>query len=246
MSIKNIWAKMSEQQLIRKSGSLKSSPTSFSKFVELKKVEKALGDTDVIQLQDRLSRIENVYEQFNEIQNEIEAVIDETKLDEQFTERLNFEESFFKITAMAKSILTKYEPKHDDNASVHSNMSAMSITNSMGVKLPVISLPKFQGSYEGWLEYRETFESLVHYNEALNPIQRYHYLRASLEGSAALVIKSVEFTAAGYAVAWQALCDRYNNTKLLVRNYIKAIFSLDIIQKESSAKIRKLLDDLSI
>ncbi|KAJ8926572.1 hypothetical protein NQ314_021047 [Rhamnusium bicolor] len=81
-------------------------------------------------------------------------------------------------------------------------MSAMSISNSIGVKLPVISLPKFQGSYEGWLEYRETFESLVHHNEALNPIQRYDYLRASLEGSAALVIKSVEFTAAGYAVAW--------------------------------------------
>ncbi|KAJ8963177.1 hypothetical protein NQ318_018642 [Aromia moschata] len=106
-------------------------------------------------------------------------------------------------------------------------------------------MPKFSGSYENWLEFRETFESLVHQNEALTPIQRYHYLRASLEGSAAQVIKSVEFTAAGYEVAWQTLCDRYNNAKLLVHNHIKSIFSLDIITKETSGKIRKLVDDLS-
>ncbi|XP_033213705.1 uncharacterized protein LOC117170777 [Belonocnema kinseyi] len=47
---------------------------------------------------------------------------------------------------------------------------------------------------------------------------------------------------ANYTVAWEALCNRFNNTNLLIHNHIKAIFSIEAVQQESAAQIRKVLD----
>ncbi|KAH1021523.1 hypothetical protein HUJ04_011028, partial [Dendroctonus ponderosae] len=64
-------------------------------------------------------------------------------------------------------------------------------------------------------------------------------LRASFEGKATEVINSVEFSNSGYLVAWDALMSRFNNSKLLIHNHLRAIFSLEMINNESSSKIRR-------
>ncbi|KAJ8971038.1 hypothetical protein NQ317_008710 [Molorchus minor] len=63
--------------------------------------------------------------------------------------------------------------------------------------------------------------------------------------NAALVIKSLEISSANYEVAWNALLERYDNNKLLIHNHIKSLFNGEIILKESSSGIRKLIDDFS-
>ncbi|XP_044766260.1 uncharacterized protein LOC123322380 [Coccinella septempunctata] len=235
--------------LTRKRGSLKSSLTNFVKHVDSKKDLDKLSETDLIQLEERLDRVKIVFDEFEEVQNHIELAASEEALQKEYEIRATFEDTYYNYRSIAKSLLAS-KVIVDFNSQISSRNSAVSETGSptsilSGVKLPVIALPKFQGKYENWLEFRETFESLVHSNESLSSIQKYHYLRASLEGSAALVIKAVEFTSAGYTVAWQVLCDRYNNTRLLVHNHIKLIFGLESITKESSYKLRKLVDDLS-
>lgn len=59
------------------------------------------------------------------------------------------------------------------------------------IKLPTINLPKFCKAYDSWLKmcpqtlFKDTFLYLIHENSAINNIQKYHYLRAFLEGKAA-------------------------------------------------------------
>lgn len=72
-------------------------------------------------------------------------------------------------------------------------------------------------------------------------IQKYLYLRASLECNAAQVVKSIEFTSAAYTVAWQTLNDTFNNSNVLIHNHIEPLFALESITKESCSKI----DDFS-
>lgn len=43
------------------------------------------------------------------------------------------------------------------------------------VQLPVIDLPKFNGTYEVWLSFKDIFYSLVHSNKSISDIQEYHY-----------------------------------------------------------------------
>ena len=70
--------------------------------------------------------------------------------------------------------------------SVHSNIKC--------VKPPTIQLPKFSECYTNWLEFRDTFESLIHCNDEINNINKFHYLRSSLEGSAAVVVDAIQFS----------------------------------------------------
>lgn len=109
------------------------------------------------------------------------------------------------------------------------------------MKLPTIELPKFDGNYDAWLEFRDTFKSMIHDNDSFPDIKKFHYMRASLVGSASQVTKSVEFTADGYQVAWETICNRFNNTNLLVHNHVKVSFSLERLQIESGVKIRKMI-----
>lgn len=96
------------------------------------------------------------------------------------------------------------------------------------VKLSTIQLPKLSGSYDDYLEFRDTFTSLIHINDNMDEMNKLHYLLASLAGSAAVVTHSVEFSASNYALAWQLLCD---NKHLLIQNHVSSLFNIDTITK---------------
>ncbi|KAJ8970790.1 hypothetical protein NQ317_008301, partial [Molorchus minor] len=93
---------------------------------------------------------------------------------------------------------------HSQNSPSTSNQSHRShnAIKHYGVKLPTIELPNVSGAYEKWLEFRDLYVSLIHNCESIEPIQKFHYLRASLEGPAAQCIKYLEFSATKYDVAW--------------------------------------------
>lgn len=262
--------KMSDQDLIslvRKRGSVKARITNFKTVLEgLVKLE-LLSDIQILDLQQKVKRIKSLNNEFEGIQCQIECIAE--NVEQQYEERLNIENNLDLHLATAKSILSKYT-NENDNESVRSSVKSLNNSiksvsnapvNSAGsnitsennveqaplknsIKLPVIELPKFDGKYEAWLEFRDTFESLINKNVNISDIQKFHYLRAALHGDAAQVISSIEFSAPNYKVAYEALLDRYNNTRLLVHNHIKAIFCLDTITKESATQIRNLTDKL--
>ncbi|KAM3967335.1 uncharacterized protein ACR2FA_011675 [Aphomia sociella] len=124
-----------------------------------------------------------------------------------------------------------------------SNMCSNSNNNSLqSIKLPTISLPTFDGRYETWIEFRDIFLSLVHNSNEISDIQKFHYLKSSLKGSAELVIDSLAFSSSNYMVAWELLLNRYNNSSLLVHNHVKALFTIQKLSKESPHSLRRLID----
>ncbi|XP_050517436.1 uncharacterized protein LOC126892046 [Diabrotica virgifera virgifera] len=96
-----------------------------------------------------------------------------------------------------------------------------------------------------WLDYANIFESLVNKNEYLDNIRRFHYLRSSLQGGAAQIIRTLEFTAENYEIAWKLVRERYDNNRLLISNHVNALFNIEPINKESSGRLRQLVDIFS-
>lgn len=237
--------------LIRKRASIKSKLTIFNSFVtkidSQLKTNAPVNSSEIISLECRTEQAQKLLDCFDEVQIDIEALVE--NLDEQHTERENFETSFYDCISKAKQILidqtgsTRSVKSDEDDNSIRSHSS--SGTQVHGIKLPTIKLPNFCGTYEGWLEYRDTFESLIHNNTLINDVQKFHYLKASLTGEAADVIKSLEFSTKNYIVAWELLCHRYNNTRLLVHNHMKALFNIQRLDRESSVHIRKLIDTVN-
>lgn len=252
------------KSLIQKRGCVKGKLTNFANFVAkiqaLKTTGSEIKDSDKVQFQERLEKIKYLYdESFEPIQIEIEQFA--TNLSEQTIERNKFEDEFYKCIGEAKVLLHEIGPFiFDSNSQVshrsggsgggddaNSTVASNNVSRSRGVKLPDIKLPVFNGLHETWLEFRDLFTSLIHENESINNIQKFHYLRASLEGSAAQVIKSLEFSANNYDTAWNLVCTRFENKKLLIHNHVEALFNLGKLDKNSanSGNFRKIIDTVS-
>lgn len=247
-----------------KLGGVKTKLRGFSKFVTDLLGKQNISTIELFQLSERTIGLEKIKQEFDEIQTNIELTVkDDQELETQYQYRETFENEFYSSIAIAKKILSDNKMLFNSNSrsvrseSVHSDsrhemevFSTNSLQNPISeninhIKLPTINLPKFNGAFQNWLEFRDTFQSLIHNNVSVNNVQKFHYLKASLEGDAALVIKSLEISSANYNVAWSALIDRFDNNKLLVYNHVRALFSSEPISKESAGGLRKLNDDFS-
>nr|CAI5859571.1 unnamed protein product [Callosobruchus analis] len=211
--------------LVRQRGGLKASLTNFSKYLtQVQAIEELSGD-QVIEFESRLNNLENiVLQRFYDIQDKIETSCDENDLEDEYSERFDFENKYYCIIALAKATLNKY--KEAESFEKKSNVSASSVVSD--------------GQATG-----DIYESLIHKNELISEVQRFHYLRSSLTGEPAQLIKGVEFSSDNYSIAWDMLVQRYNNDDMLVHNYVKNLFHMEPILKESSKSIRNMLDSLS-
>lgn len=229
-----------EKQLNNKLKSMKGRLTRFETYLasiqELK-----LEDVNSVQIKElsfRLSKVQAMFSEFDELEDKLESFHSDVD------ELAEMEDRFFLGISQAQEIIescSKSQP-HVKDSSNHSYRSACNSCDQSAIKLPTIKLPTFDGNYLKWLEFRDTFESLINQNESISDINKFHYLRSSLEGSATVVIKSIEFTSNNYSIAWKLLCERYDNKKILINNHLKALFNMDPLVRESHKAIRYLID----
>lgn len=226
---------MSAEELTRKRASVKSRLTSFQSFV--KKLE--TDASKVRELPLRLERAEGLLAEFEAIQYEIEAI---SNFD--IKERTKFEDTYYTIITSARESITQLNPRFTSGAStsvVTSN--AMIHTNSL-LKLPNINLPTFEGEYDKWITFRDTFEAIIDSNANLTRIQKFYYLQSAVKGSVAQCFQSLSLSNENYDAAWRLLKSRFENKRLIVHHHIQALFDLPIISKESCVNLRKLIDDV--
>lgn len=221
--------------LRRQRGTVKQRLTLFEKYCS-KYGDNALNNVEKSELKLRIQAVESLFQTFNTLQSEIENNVDESDLSVHLEYRDMFEEQYFKLMAAAKCMLV--------DESSESSPRCMNSHKSVSVKLPEIKLPSFSGSYDQWLEFRNSYETMIHKRDDLDPIQKFHYLRSSLGGSALQVISALEFTTANYAHAWDLLVQRFHNNRLLIHNHVKSLFTIPSISQDSPTHLRKLIDTI--
>lgn len=232
------------EKLIKKRSSMKAKLTNFSNYLDILSSCSSLSKLQRIELEGRYSKFDALYGTFDELQTEIELLSDET--DEAYAARAQFEEQYHSLAALARSMLAdavSAEATHESVGFVAgSEDSASGRHNNNFIRLPKIDLPHFDGGYQSWLEFRDTFLSLIHNNDSIDTINKFHYLRASLKGSAAEIIKNIIFQRDNYNIAWSLICERFNNDRLLINFHVQALFNVEKLQGESSTLLRHLVD----
>jgi hypothetical protein len=113
------------------------------------------------------------------------------------------------------------------------------------LKLPPIKLPSFKGEYEHWITFSDMFKDIVHCNEQLSDIQKYHYLKSALTGEAERLISNTPMTTSNYPIIWKLLVDRYKNKRLIAASHIKQLLYLKQVDKESARELAELVNSLS-
>ena len=76
-------------------------------------------------------------------------------------------------------------------------------------KLPKLTLPKFKGEVTKFHAFWDSFESAIHNSGDISSIDKFNYLKASLEGSAARAIQGLALSASNYESAVEILKARF-------------------------------------
>lgn len=193
----------------------------------------------------RLEKVELIWSAFNDNQSKIEQLIElEPQLGDECAEEIEretFENAYYNIVSAAKVI-----NEEATAATVHSSAQHSRTSEPQHVaqtKYPQINLPVFNGAYEDWFSFYDTFNSLVHNNTQLSDIEKYHYLKSCLREEAAQVIKALEMSSVNYIIAWDLLKDRFQNKRLFINNHIKGLHEIPTMSKESGSALRILISN---
>lgn len=223
------------QQNLAKRKQLKAKLTRFNTY--LSKVN-ASDSATIINLQARLDTMCHTYEEFDSVQSDIESLTDPSNAQAEEQERVYYEDTYYELISAAKVIINKAaQPNSSHKTIIQNNLP----TTTMA-PMPAISIPEFNGSYETWVNFKQTFDSLVSQNPTLTNLQKFYYLKSALQGGAAQIISSITISEENYDNAWQLLTDRYENKKAIIHTHVKSIFELQEIHRENHQNLRKFTD----
>ena len=114
---------------------------------------------------------------------------------------------------------------------------------STHIKLPKLSLKKFNGELTKWTTFWDTFESAVHNNPVLSNIDKFNYLTSLLESTASEAIAGLTLTAANYDEAVATLKRRFGNKQSIVNRHMDILLRLEPVTSIYNLKgLRQLLD----
>ncbi|XP_062557230.1 uncharacterized protein LOC134222102 [Armigeres subalbatus] len=226
---------------------LKSSVNTRDNIMDfLIRLETFLSNTEApneIQIRLRLEKLEAKWHEFEEIQSAIEGTEEyEENIDQYRQVRADFEDKYFDVRAGLESRLPREVAQNTDRTVVEPAAPGEIRNVHSYVRLPPINLPEFNGHYENWLAFHDTFKALIDSTQELSNIQKFHYLRASLKGEALKLIDSFPMSDANYKVAWDSLVARFSNKYLLMKRHLNALFEYPRMRKETAIGIHELID----
>lgn len=146
-----------------------------------------------------------------------------------------------KMTSLLESTHTDITRSLSQSVSQSSDVSAC-VQNT---RLSRITLPKFNGSFTEWISFKNSFSSLVIANPTLTSIEKLQYLKTSLVGFAALLIKNTTLTVDNYQKTWDSLISLYENKRLLVNAALHSLLTLKRITRESSTELEHLYKNIT-
>ncbi|XP_055590912.1 uncharacterized protein LOC129742994 [Uranotaenia lowii] len=193
---------------------------------------------DAAEVQIRLDALDAMWRELGEVQRHLTDIEDTTEgMENNLQIRASSENQYFKIKASLSSKLSSPPPTFS-----HAIPNAATIGLS-GLKLPTITLPEFDGDYNQWLTFHDTFDALIHSNAEVPPIQKFHYLRAAVKGEAAQLIESIAISSINYSTAWETLKSRYANDYLLKKRHLQSLLECPRMKKETAAALHGVVDE---
>jgi hypothetical protein len=69
------------------------------------------------------------------------------------------------------------------------------------VKLPKLQVPEFHGDYADWKTFRDTYQAVIHDNEMIADINKFHFLLSALKGKTINEVQEIPVTGDNYKLA---------------------------------------------
>lgn len=149
-----------------------------------------------------------------------------------------------RITALAVAQQTRDTAAAGAGASNEQQRTGVTIITGDGLNNISNTWGKFTGEHEKWISFRDCFESSIHNNEQLEPIKKFQYLLAALDGAARKTVTQLKFTASNYVAAWERLKETYEDNYTATRQLMRGLLELPRVKKPSTESLRNIVDSV--
>lgn len=155
-----------------------------------------------------------------------------------------FDNLYYELAAFADVFQISLSPGMDTSAAqVTSNQTVFS-GNLSNYQLPKRKFPTFSGVLIEWQGFEDLFKSILSHAPDLPDVERFEYLKTSLEGEAFSLISHLPLTSANYNKAWEVLRARYGNKRDLARIHLDALLSSHTVKSNDASSIKTLLTSI--
>ncbi|KAJ4425439.1 hypothetical protein ANN_28054 [Periplaneta americana] len=202
-----------------------------SRPVNVRSLTKQTAESKLGLIKVKYERLDSILLKYEESQVQLEMIGDK----EHSEDRIEFEEQYDRVKSRFLTIM-----ESRNNVAQDSNQPIV----EGKIKLPIISLPSFNGDYRIWLNFRDTFSSLIVKNSDLAEAQKMHYSLSALKGEPHKLVENLTICDVNFRIAWDMVYQRYNNEKLIASKHAIAILSLPTISKESHGDLRSLVSQV--
>lgn len=83
-------------------------------------------------------------------------------------------------------------------------------------------------------------------NPSLSAVDKFNYLKALLEGSAARSIQGLSLSEANYAIAKEILKERFGRTQAIISAHMESLLQLPVCARDRSLHLRLVYDKIKI
>lgn len=183
-------------------------------------------EPEIIEVEAKLTLLEKMRDKCATTDEEIQLLTPlenlEAEMDDALLYHDNLEVNIFKLRRRVQELKTPAVAQPADPSS-----SSSGTTKFSAARLPKLTLPTFSGDVLEFTTYMELFDANVHDVSTLTDVQRFSYLRTTLEGEPATLVSNLELTTANYATARATLQDRYGDEAKIVEEHYRRLLRLD-------------------
>ena len=210
------------------------------------------GEEAEIELSSRLDILGQAINQITTWDEEIANLLDDdAEVEKDEKEALEFK---LKVNTAIKKI-EKYLRKKQENDMkqfgtgrmgfmMNSSQANGAESQSRGVKLPKISIQKFDGDIASWNSFIETFEAAVDSKDNLTSVEKFTYLKGYLSGSALQCIEGFPLSHDNYSEALKLLKERFGNIQVIISTHMNKLINLERVTSCNVIQLRQLYDKI--
>lgn len=152
-------------------------------------------------------------------------------------------QSNFQDARLKLYVLTK--PKNNVqplNERVHSENGESQLFAS-AARLSRIDPPEFDGNRAKWVGFKHSFESMV-INTRLSKTDKLNYLKRSLTGTVAGILRNLPASSENFDRAWSELVKRYDNPRLLKQAHVFSLVNIRPVTRPNINEYERILNEV--
>ena len=228
-------------RLLTKRGPLKAQITRISTWLENFTVNDI---DDYLLLITKNETLNSVFSKFVETYDKINELTDaEAESDYFIAVQECVDRTVSKFSKLIRINKPIYDPPLSLVTPVHASDHHVNSQESlMHTRLPDLTLPKFDGNLLNWLEFKDSFHSVIVSSNRLPNVDKFHYLKECLSPEAFLTISNIPVSNDNFDIAWSTLCARFDNTRLIANNHIDKLFDPPSLERNDAASLQHFVD----